>query len=236
MSFLCVFCVKCFPWLHYHLLTRNFPPHARYVSVSISWFQWLTVTQSCPWSIVFDRDLEKWELMKKRSYLHDRYSLHLSKRGRAFSAPGTQVPFWAVHFNFNLISILGPVYVVSWTSGRWGNPLRWVTRLSIKSLILVWSRLQGWPATSVWSPPSPCKQAPRKTKCHSSQWSTCTLQLFWEWSVIHTKVNVFEISPYTPTTSRGQWAGHPILFFFSKVSFIRVEPKQISSMWLFFHF
>ena len=139
MSFLCVFCVKCFPWLHYHLLTRNFPPHARYVSVSISWFQWLTVTQSYPWSIVSDRDLEKWELMKKRSYLHDRYSLHLSKRGRAFSAPGTQVPFWAVHFNFNLISILGPVYVVSWTSGRWGNPLRWgnppVHKISYFSLI-----------------------------------------------------------------------------------------------------
>ena len=40
--------------------------------------------------------------------------------------------------------------------------------------------------------------------------------MFWEWSVIHNKVSVFEISPCTPITSRGQWAGHPILFFVSK--------------------
>lgn len=79
------------------------------------------------------------------------------------------------------------------------------------------------------------KQALRNTKCHSSQWSSCTLQMFWERSVIHFKVSVFEISPCTPTTSRGQWP-HPIPFLFFKVSFISEEPKHISSMWSFITF
>ena len=56
------------------------------------------------------------------------------------------------------------------TAGRWGNPLRWVIRLSILSLIFIWWRLHDtWGdhmrdmnrrVTSLtWDPRHPCKQA-----------------------------------------------------------------------------
>ena len=72
------------------------------------------------------------------------------------------------------------------TPGRWGNPFRWagVTRLSIKSLILMWSRLHvRWDdlphvTSPTWGPPASYKQALKEAWSHQNITVFITLPQF----------------------------------------------------------